>query len=166
MKQTITALIAAPVVALLTACANPAPSAPSAPTAAVKPALEFIDITSFDRELGASLGAKLPSVNVAMLNPTPATAIPERIQTWLHAVEESGGTVTVSPPQSTVSAKNPLLLLSLVSGVWNSFKAGKAMQSYQTHKPAQAYNAEIVLKINEQGDRLIDKIIFTERKPA
>jgi hypothetical protein len=85
---------------------------------------------------------------------------------WLHAVEEGGGKVSVTPPQSTVAAKNPLLLLTLVSGVWNGIKASKAIQSYELHRPARTYDAEIVLKISAQGDRLIDKIIFTEKKPV
>jgi hypothetical protein len=167
MKKTLFLFVALSAL-LLAACANqqPATALSSSASAPAKPALEFIDVASFDRELGNSLAAKLPSVNVAVVSSTSATAMPERLQTWLHAVEASGGTVTVSPPKSTVAAKNPLLLFSLVSGVWNSIKVSKAIQTYETHKPARTYDAEIVLKISEQGDRLIDKIIFTERKPA
>ncbi len=156
-------IVAACVATLLSACAS-APDPTS--TASAKPQIEFVDLSGFDRQLSSSLAAKLPSVNVAVAGSTPATDIPERMQAWLHAVEAGGGTVTVSPPQSTVVAKNPLILISIVSGIWNNIKAAKAVQTYELHKPAQTYNAEIVLKISEQGDRLIDKIIFTERKPS
>ena len=144
---------------LLLACANF--TAPSA-----KPQLEFVDLTSFDRELNSALTAKLHDVNVTVVNNVNATHIPERMQAWLHAVEAGGGTVTVSPPKSTVAPKNPLLLLTVVSGIWNGIKAAQALQSYEVHKSARTYDAEIVLKISDAGDRLIDKVIFTERKPT
>jgi hypothetical protein len=131
-----------------------------------KPLLEFVDLASFDRELNSALTAKLRDVNVTVVNNVRATQIPERMQVWLHAVEAGGGTVTVSPPKSTVAAKSPLLLLTLISGIWNSIKATQALQSYEAHKSARTYDAEIVLKISEEGDRLIDKVIFTQRKPT
>lgn len=144
---------------LLAACTNlnPLPA---------KPLLEFVDLSSFDRELNSALTAKLNNVNVTVVNNVNATQIPERMQAWLHAVEAGGGTVTVSPPKSTVVAKNPLLLLTIVSGVWNGIKAAQALKNYEAHKSARVYDAEIVLKISEKGDRLIDKVIFTERKPT
>ncbi len=160
MKQTLTLFLAALMAAILTACA----SAPPAAIVAAKPSLEFIDLASFDQSLNASLGATLPVVDVAVLNAVTATSIPPRIQTWLEAVESGGGTVTVTPPKSTVSAKNPLLLLSLISGIWNTTRAAKAISSHDLHKSANKYNAEILLKIDDKGERLIDKIIFTERK--
>jgi hypothetical protein len=146
--------------ALLVACASP-PS-PTTASAQVKPNIEFIDLANFDRDLNASLGAKLGVVDVAVVNSTTATAIPQRLQAWLQAVEAGGGTVKVSPPQSSVTSKNPFLLLSLVSGVWNSIKVTKAVQSHEMHKPARAYNAEIILKIDDKGERLIDKITSTD----
>ncbi len=158
-------------IALFTACASAPeqtiqskPATNTTSTVPAKPQLEFIDLAAFDRELNISLTAKLPSVSVAVVNTVPANDIPERMQAWLHAVEAGGGTVKVSPPKSTVVAKNPLILLTLVSGIWNSIKAHKAVQNYDLHKSARVYDAEIVLKINEQGDRLIDQVIFTERK--
>jgi hypothetical protein len=151
------------VAGLLIACANPSPIGPMNPMAA-QPRLEFIDLENFDRDLNASLGAQLTHVDVLVVNSTTASAIPPRLQAWLHAVEAGGGTVKVSPPHSTVSAKNPLLLLSLVSGIWNSIKVTKAVQAHEMHKPARAYDAEIVLKIDDKGERLIDKILFTQKK--
>jgi hypothetical protein len=145
---------------LLAACANPSPMS----SMVAQPKLEFIDLENFDRDLNASLGAQLANVDVIVVNSTTATTIPPRLQAWLHAVEVGGGTVKVSPPHSTVSAKNPLLLLSLVSGIWNSIKVTKAVQAHEMHKPAQAYDAEILLKIDDKGERLIDKILFTQKK--
>lgn len=167
--RSVTAALAFMGLALLVACSTPNASLSNPSGAAVAPAaaqskLDFMDLANFDRELNASLGAKLPSVDVAVVNSTTATAIPLRLQAWLQAVESGGGTVKVSPPHSTVTAKNPLLLLSLVSGVWNSIKATNAIRAHELHKSAQLYDAEIVLKIDDKGERLIDKIVFTERK--
>jgi hypothetical protein len=158
MKQ-IQNLWAVALVALITACANP-----SASTAEAKSHLEFIDLDGFDHSLNASLTAKLPVVDVAVMNATTATSIPPRIQTWLQSVESGGGKVTVTPPKSTVAAKNPLLLLSLISGIWNTTRATKAINAHDLHKSANKYDSELLLKIDDKGERLIDKIIFTERK--
>ena len=89
-------------IAILTACAgipeqNAASSAPSSVVA--KPQLEFIDLAGFDRELNASLTAKLPNVNVAIGNAVAAHDIPERIQAWLQSVDAGGGTVTTADDQ-------------------------------------------------------------------
>jgi hypothetical protein len=162
MKQIFNTLAALGLALFVTACANQ----PVAPIAAANPQLEFIDLAGFDHSLNASLGAKLPEVNVAVVNAITATTIPPRIQTWLEAVESGGGKVTVTPPKSTVVSKNPLLLLSLISGIWNTNRAAKAIDAHTLHKSARNYNAEILLKIDDKGERLIDKIIFTERKPV
>jgi hypothetical protein len=158
-RVTLYAGLSLAVAILLSACVN-------VTQLPAKPQLEFVDLTSFDRELNSALTAKLHDVNVTVVNNINATHIPERMQAWLHAVEAGGGTVTVSPPKSTVAAKNPILLLTVISGIWNGVKAAQALQSYEVHKSARTYDAEIVLKISEEGDRLIDKVIFTERKPT
>jgi hypothetical protein len=158
MKHAFT-LLAISLAAFLTACASP-----SASTIEAKPHLEFIDLDGFDHSLNASLAASLPVVDVAVMNATTATSIPPRIQTWLQSVESGGGKVTVTPPKSTVAAKNPLLLLSLISGIWNTTRATKAINAHDLHKSANKYDAELLLKIDDKGERLIDKIIFTERK--
>ncbi|MEY4910390.1 MAG: hypothetical protein RL761_53 [Pseudomonadota bacterium] len=155
------ALAALAALVLLSACATDT----AVTTMPAKASVSFLDLTGFDKELNQSLSAKLPSIDVAFASNTQATAIPERMQQWLHAVEKGGGEVKVVPPQSSVTAKNPLLLLSLVSGIWNSVKLAKAVQNYEFHKPAQSYDAQIVLKISEQGDRLVDKILFIQRAP-
>lgn len=158
MKQTFT-LLAISLVVFITACANTTTSAVE-----VKPDLEFIDLDGFDQSLNASLRANLPVVDVTVVNATTATSIPPRIQTWLQSVESGGGKVTVTPPKSTIAAKNPLLLFSLVSGIWNATRATKAINSHDLHKSANKYDAELLLKIDDKGERLIDKIVFTERK--
>lgn len=146
--------------ALLGACA----SAPTPAPATASHQIEFIDLEGFDRHLNTSLAAKLAKIDVAIVNSTTATSIPPRLQAWLEAVESGGGTVKVSLPPSTVTAKNPLLLLSLISGIWNTTRATKAINTHEFHKPAQTYDAEITLKIDDKGERLIDKITFSERK--
>jgi hypothetical protein len=163
-KRSLLGVLAVLITSWLTACANP-PAGTGAQATAAQPNLEFVDIDNFDRSLNASLVAKLAQVDIAVVNNVTATAIPPRLQAWLHAVESGGGTVKVIPPQSSVTAKNPMLLLSLVSGIWNTIKATKAFNAHELHKPAAQYDAQIVLKISEQGDRLIDKILLTQRAP-
>lgn len=159
--------------ALLAACAsvtapNPAPAPATATTpSTAKSQIEYLDLAGFDRELNQSLSAKLPLVNVAVTGNVLATAVPERLQIWLHNLEAGGGTVTVIAPNSNEGSNTrALIFFTIVSGIWNTYKAIMAYQSSELHKSAKAYNAKMVLKINDQGERLIDYIVFTERKPS
>ncbi len=148
----------------LTGCATPAntSSPPHAPVVA-KPQLDFVDLQSFDRELGAALSASLPKVEVAFYDRITPSALPERLQQWMTSVQAGGGTVKVVPAASTVTAKNPFLLLSLLSSLWTASEAVKALSAQQHHLVAQAFDAQIILKADDRGDSLVDRVIFTKK---
>lgn len=146
----------------LVACeSNPSQPVNAAPT---KVELQFMDLKGFDRELASSLAASLPKVDVAFYDRIAPSALPERLQHWMAAVDAGGGTVKVVPPKSSVTAKNPFLLISAISTLWSASKMIKDMSTQAQFKAARDYDAEIVLKQDEKGDSVVDKVTFTQRK--
>lgn len=151
-----------PFAMMLVGCeTNPAQSASAAPA---KPELQFVDLQGFDRDLTSSLSASLPKVDVAFYDNIAPSALPERLQHWMASVENGGGSVKVVPPKSTVTAKNPFMLISAISTMWTASKMAKEISNEARFRSAQAYDAEIILKVNDKGDSLVDKVVFVQRK--
>ena len=73
----------------LTGCGT----SPDAPPEAGPPKaeLQFIDLPGFDKALNGSLDAALPRVGVDFYDQVAPSALPERLQSWLAAVETGGG---------------------------------------------------------------------------
>ena len=149
--------------ALLSACQSNPPQAETAEPPKVN--VQFLDVQGFDRDLSRSLAAPLPAVDVAFYDRITPSALPDRLQKWLASIESSGGSVKVVPPKSTVTAKNPFLLISAASSVWSASKATREYAQEAQFKAAHAYNAEIQLKVDEKGDTIVDKVQFIQRKP-
>ena len=147
---------------------SPGASAAVAPTAApvLKSELQFLDIQSFDRELSDALAAPLPKVDVVFYDRVTPSALPERLQNWLTSVEAGGGKVKVTPPKSDITAKDPFLLISLISSLWSATKMTKAAVLNSQFSVARAYDAEIFLKTDAQGQNVVDKLVFVMRAPA
>lgn len=146
----------------LVACeSNPTHPVSAAPAAAE---LQFVDLQGFDRDLAGSLSASLPQVNVAFYDRIAPSALPNRLQHWMASVEAGGGTVKVVPPKSSVTAKSPFLLISAISTIWSASKMVKDMSTQAQFKAAQAYDAEILLKLDDQGESLVDRVVFVQRK--
>lgn len=141
---------------------------PNTPSAApvLKSELQFLDIQSFDRELSEALAAPLPKVDVLFYDHITPSALPERLQNWLTSVEAGGGKVKVTTPKEAVTAKDPFLLMSLVSSLWSATKMTKAAVLNSQFKVARAYDAEIILKVDDKGQNVVDKMVFVMRPPA
>lgn len=147
--------------ALLACESNPTQSESTAPA---KSALQFVDLQGFDRELTASLSSPLPKVDVAFYDRITPSALPERLQQWMASVEAGGGSVKVVPPKSSVTAKNPFLLISAISTLWSASKTAKEMSTQSQFRVAHAYDAEIILKQDDKGESVVDKVVFVQRK--
>ena len=129
-----------------------------------KPDMQFVDLQGFDRDLGSALSAPLPRVDVAFYDRVSPNALPERLQRWMASVENGGGTVKVIPPKSSVTAKSPLLLISAISTLWSASSIAKDMAANAQFKAARAFDAEILLKTDDRGDSVVDKVVFVKRK--
>ena len=155
----------------LVACQTTQPSAatPPAPPAAASVAsvvpiaseIEFVDLKTFDSQLSGALGAQLPKVEVDFYNRVTPSDLPERLQQWMASVEKGGGSVRVVPPPGSITPKDPLLLFS---ALWNAIKLARLAAENAQRKPAQAYNAQILLKADPQGEAVVDKIVFVQRE--
>ncbi len=126
--------------------------------------MQFVDLQGFDRELGSALSAPLPRVDVAFYDRVSPNALPERLQRWMASVENGGGTVKVVPPKSSVTSKSPLLLISAISTLWSASSIAKDMAVNAQFKAARAFDAEILLKTDDRGDSVVDKVVFVKRK--
>lgn len=143
---------------LLTGCAASAPPAQPA-----KPTLQFVDLQQFDRELGASLSAPLPRVEVSLYDRVAPSALPPRLQRWLGAADQGGGKVRVVPAPGSVTPKNPLMLVSIISGLWSGQNVAKEIAAESQLRVARNYDVEVFLRQDERGDTLIDRIVFEHR---
>lgn len=159
MKAALTLVLS---LALMACESNPIQPAASAPP---KPELQFVDLQGFDRDLAGSLGAPLPKVDVAFVDRIVPSAMPDRLQQWMASVEAGGGKVKVVPPKSTVTAKNPLFLLSAASTLWSASKMAKEMATKAQFNAARGYDAEILLKADDRGDTVVDRVVFIKRQP-
>ena len=145
----------------LVACeSNPSIVQSSAPP---KAELQFVDLQNFDHALAGSLSAALPKVDVAFYDRVTPSALPERLQHWMASVEAGGGTVKVVPPKSSVTAKNPFLLISAISALWSASKMAKEMSTNAQFRAARSYDAQIILKADERGDSVVDRVVFIQR---
>lgn len=150
--------------ALMGCSSSPMPSDTTTGMAAPKADLQFVDLQGFDRELSGSLSAPLPKVDVAFYDRITPSAMPERLQQWMASVEAGGGNVKVVPPKSTVAAKSPFLLISAATSIWSASKMAKELATRAQFKAAQSYDAEIILKVDDKGETLVDKVVFLQRK--
>ncbi len=146
----------------LTGCVtNPSQNVSAAPA---KAELTFVDLQGFDRELTGSLSSPLPKIDVSFYDRVTPSAMPERLQRWMASVEAGGGSVKVVQPKSSLTAKNPLLLISAVSTLWSANKTIKDISNHSQFSSAQDFDAEIILKQDDQGDSVVDKVVFVKRK--
>lgn len=152
------------VLAITLAACDSNPIQPAAATPP-KPELQFVDLQGFDKDLAGSLAAPLPKVDVAFVDRIVPSAMPDRLQQWMASVEAGGGKVKLVPPKSTVTAKNPLMLLSAASTLWSASKMAREMAVKAQFSAARAYDAEIQLKTDERGDTVVDRVVFIKRQP-
>jgi hypothetical protein len=129
-----------------------------------KPEIPFIDLQGFDRELSTALADPLPRVNVPFYDRVVPSALPERVQNWMAAVEAGGGTVKVTPPKPTITPKDPLLLFSIASAIWKATGMAQEMSTKAQFRAARAFDAEVILKVDDKGDTVVDRLVFIQRK--
>jgi hypothetical protein len=146
----------------LSACA-PLPPEPDAQAMPASPLLQFLDLQSFDRDLSRSLTAALPAVEVAFHDRVTPSAMPERLQKWMASVEAGGGSVKVIPPPSSVTARNPLMLVSALTTLWSAGRMAQSVAQDAQFKAAQTHDAEIRLKTDDKGQTVVDRVVFFRR---
>ncbi|MCX7206032.1 MAG: hypothetical protein NT086_08630 [Proteobacteria bacterium] len=154
-------LILSAFILLLAACASGPRETAATPQADIK----FVDYKGFDRDLISSLTAPLPKIQVAFYEQITPNALPERLQKWMAAVEANGGRVDITVPKSnsTISGKNPLLIISLITSLWSANKMVQEVSGEAQFNAASLYNAEVILKYDDKNKMVIDKVIFHKK---
>ena len=98
--------------------------------------IQFLNSDIFDRQLSRALSSKEPTVKVTFPIAFTTNEIPERIDKWLVAVEDYGGTIDVQPEQIERGLLDNLVA-SFIKGVYEKIKE-KLM-----YIPAKNYNATV-----------------------
>jgi len=137
---------------------------PTAVSAATRPAIPFLDLPRFDKELAQALSADQTEVGVRFYGKVTPNEVPVRLQKWLTAIEQSGGRLDVTPPPGDVAPRNPVLLLGLVSGLWSALKTWGEIKDSQVLQAAAGHQARLVLNKTEAGEVFIERVVF-ERIP-
>lgn len=139
-------IIAAAACAFLTACAgdnadsNATASAPtSAPVAVANTdsmEIEFIDLSSFDKNLNQAMKDGTNTITVSSAQPYELNNIPERLEKWLAAVEDSGGEIKVEADEDPDGIKSRGVALVVIGVVMKMFGV---IRSDITYRPTKDY---------------------------
>ena len=129
-----------------------------------KAEIQFIDFQGFDKDIAAALAAPLPTVNVGFHDKVTVSALPSRVQAWIAAIDAGNGAVTVVHPKPSVTSKSPILLMGLISSLWTASQTAKEMAAKAQYNAAHSYDANIVLKLDDKGESVVDKVVFVLRK--
>ena len=122
--------------------------------------LSFIDIGKFDSDLAASLSSNLPDVDVLFYSKVSPNNIPERLQKWISAAENSGGKVKVEYPSNEPTTRALPPLFSLLGTAYSLLKDKIHPQSDPNLNAAKGKNILIKLERSPSGDLLVEKIQF------
>jgi hypothetical protein len=158
MKKTLTICI----LMLMSACATN----PSVVLESKEPQqkLSFVDISTFDRDLSASLKAPYDAVEVAFYEKVKPNAMPEKLQKWISSVEREGGKVKVEPPPNEPTPRSPLGVFSLLGTLYSSIKNLALFNNDKMFEASKGRDAVIVLERNAGGEVVVSKVQFVKNK--
>ena len=126
--------------------------------------LKFIDLSSFDRDLNASLGSRAEIVTIDFYEAMSPNKIPERLQRWISAVEKSGGKIDVQPPTGESRTRNLALVVGLLSSAWTGLKTLGELKAENMLKVAGSRDVVVNLKRSATGELAVEQIRFVRRK--
>jgi hypothetical protein len=141
-------------------CASNVPLSMPAGSANPESKLSFVDISKFDRELSASLSSEIKEIDVLFYEKVSPNKIPERLQKWISAVENSGGKVRIDTPPNEPKPRSIMTVLGLLGTAYSAIKDLSPLQSEVLFIPAKGRNAVISLGRGPTGELLVDKVQF------
>ncbi len=148
---------AVPIVPVVATAVEAAPAAPPAPVDVV-----FFDADVFDTQLSDAM-AKQGVVTVKTIDGVTLNEMPKRLNTWLSAIQDRGGKVTVmTPPAVNESAGKTRGLEGIVFDVF-TFVVQKVYSHYHEahlYGPADGYDATLVTM---PGSSRLQEIRFTRK---
>lgn len=130
-------------------------SAPQAPAMGGPGGLTFIDSKLFDSRLSSELNTGKDRIEVEVTGKVALSSIPPRIDKWITRVGEEG-TVEIREGPGRTRA-----LFGLLPMLFSAFQQASEERMLE---PARNYNATVIYR-RDAGDTVIDRIVFTRRKP-
>jgi hypothetical protein len=125
--------------------------------------LRFVDAPPFDSKLSRSLRSSETAVEISFYDEVSPSQLPSRLQKWLGSVERNGGQILVEPPPNEPVPRSPAMLISLVGSLFNAIKVAREAMSEKLFDSTQDRDAILMLKRNNKGDVIVEKIVFRKR---
>ena len=119
-------------------------------------ALKYINSAAFDESLSNAMKQHNTPIEVSVLVPFSSNNIPERLDSWLTTVTENGGEMKTEP----ASGEDEKNVAALVLSLYSIYRLIKAQVRYV---PAENYHATLLYRRTENGDALIETIVFTHK---
>ncbi len=122
--------------------------------------MRYVDSQIWEKQLQASLGAGLPTVNVAFAGKDATMSnMPERLEKWLFVINErDDGNVRFEPDPGFAAPKSPIGLVFTVG-----MQAWRLFSEYAHYAPAANYNA---LVFYHPTEAYLTKVVFVRKAGA
>jgi len=119
---------------------------------------DYLNSESFDNQISGAMNRADADIQVTFLNPFFPDNPPERIDAWLTEIKGTGGQI------KTVPAEGERDIISLVIALYSVYETIKPhLEDYFTYSPAKNYNATLLYRHNNDGETIIEKMVFTHR---
>lgn len=122
--------------------------------------IQFLDLAKFDTLLSQRLKSSEPTVEVVFYDRVSPNQLPMRIQKWLTAVDQSGGSIDVIQPPGDLAPRNPALLLGLLGGLMSTLKAMGEIREEQLLQASAGHGVTFKLDKTPQGAIFIERLVF------
>jgi hypothetical protein len=119
-------------------------------------AVPFFDARPFDQEVSAAMRTQVSIVTVPLLAPTTVQTIPPRLGTWLAAVKDHGGQVSLLPDPEAPEGQTRGWFADGFVIIWDLVNK---IREWQLYKPAEQYNATLFYR--SRGE--LAKVVFTRK---
>lgn len=94
----------------------------------------FIDLGSFDKKMTQAMQNKVALITVTSAQPFELNNIPERLEKWLAAIEESGGEVNVVADENPDGVKTRGAFIAAAGALMKMFGAVRADHTFRFAK--------------------------------
>jgi hypothetical protein len=141
-------------------CASNVPLSTPSGSAYPESKLSFVDISKFDRELSAALSSDVKEIDVLFYEKVSPNKIPDRMQKWISAIENSGGKVRIDTPPNEPKPRSIMTVLGLLGTAYSAIKNLSSAQSEVFLMAAKGRDAVISLGRGATGELLIERIQF------
>jgi len=131
--------------------------------------LQFIDTDMFDKQLSTAMSNQHYEIQISMLTPFSTNNVPQKLDTWLTVISDFGGEVNVEPVETEMpedgekTGTKRSFIVPIALALFSMYKDYRNQQKYEA---AENYNATVFYKQNEQGEAIVEKIVFSHKEKS